>query len=179
MRTERHIFREQKVRVQKTKFLQEVEFTGNSDQPEIRRRSPPLLNCSNSQMPNRSGILTILSNSSRLSLMILVISRVGATPMIIDLHFSTSILSLTLLVQFLGAIDDDLLFSLDSTKEFHISAQPSSFLRFSQLVSWSHLAFYDPTTKKSTDLFLPSFPFDSLTSLNTTHENWVVDFLWN
>ena len=173
MRTERHIFREQKVRVQKTKFLQEVEFT---DQPEIRRR---LLNCSNSQMPNRSGILTILSNSSRLSLMILVISRVGATPMIIDLHFSTSILSLTLLVQFLGAIDDDLLFSLDSTKEFHISAQPSSFLRFSQLVSWSHLAFYDPTTKKSTDLFLPSFPFDFLTFLNTTLENWVVDFLQN
>ena len=31
---------------------------------------------------------------------------------------------------------------------------------------------------------MPSFPFDSLTSLNTTHENWVVDFfveltLWN
>ena len=51
----------------------------HSDQPEIRRRSPPLLNCSNSQMPNRSGILTILSNSSRLSLMILAISPLSIT----------------------------------------------------------------------------------------------------
>ena len=88
----------------------------------------------NSQMPNRSGILTILSNSSRLSLMISLRyrwTRRRDTNDYGSAFLDVIFLSLTLLVKCWNAIDDDLLFSLDS-REFHIS------------VFWVFTLFADP-----------------------------------
>ena len=131
----------------------------------------------NSQMPNRSGILTILSNSSRLSLMISLRyrwTRRRDTNDYGSAFLDVIFLSLTLLVKCWNAIDDDLLFSLDS-QEFHIS------------VFWVFTLFADPHLEalfmtlppKNPQTFFLFTTADFLTSLNTTHENWVVDFLWN